>query len=376
MKNKAFRMAAATGIALFICSEAQFAQVPTWKGKIVKEGEIIVVQNPIEPIYREPILALKDDFVLGGSKAQGESVFVKARRIAVDNDGDIYVGDSKQACVKVFDKAGVYLRTIGRRGQGPGEMGWIDSIAVNPNNRELIVGDLNKLIVFDLQGRFKRNLVLRGMAPQASLDRQGNVFAWISDIRERRSILRLFSPDMTKILSDIVVDPDLPDLNMYSPRAYWILDPQCRLIFGYPKTYEISFYDEHLKIVKKIVREYELVKVTEEDKKIYMKRSLPPGTSGPVKHPCPAVHAAFRSFFIDDQSRLFVQTWERTSNGQQDIHDVYDSEGRFFGRIALNVHPDFINPTPRILKNNKLYAVEVDEEGYEIVKRYSVTWKH
>jgi len=87
-------------------------------------------------------------------------------------------------------------------------------------------------------------------------------------------------------------------------------------------------------------------------------------------------HAAFRSFFLDDHGRLFVQTWERTQDGRQDIHDVYDSEGRFFGRVALNVHPDFINPTPRILKNSKLYAVEVDEERYEVVKRYSVTWKH
>jgi hypothetical protein len=102
----------------------------------------------------------------------------------------------------------------------------------------------------------------------------------------------------------------------------------------------------------------------------------PPGHSGPVKQPCPSVHAAFRSFFLDDQGHFFVQTWERTSDGLQDIYDVYDSESRFFGRIALNVHPDFINPVQRILKNNKLYAVESDEEGYEVVKRYSVTWKH
>jgi hypothetical protein len=376
MRNKAFRLASATGIVLFIGSAFQFAQAPAWKGKIVKEGELTVVQNPKEPIYRDPILTLKEDLVVGGSKAQGEAAFSRARRIAVDRDEAIYVGDSKQACVKVFDKAGVYSRTIGRRGQGPGEIGLVESISVNPNNQELIVGDANKLIFFDLQGRFKRNLVLRGLATQASLDKQENVFAWISDIRERRSIFRLFSPDMTKILSDIVVIPDPPDLNMYTPREYWIIDPQGRLIFGYPKTYEISFYDEHLKIARKIVREYKPVKVTEEDKKIYMKRSLPPGFSGPPKHPCPSVHAAFRSFFIDDRGRLFVQTWERTSDGRQDIYDVYDSEGRFFGRIALNVHPDFINPIPRILRNNKLYAVEVDEEGYEVVKRYSVTWRY
>jgi hypothetical protein len=366
------------GLFLFfsISAEAKENQKPVWKGTIAKEGEVTVVKNPKEPIYQDPILTLKEDLIVGGSKAQGEAAFSTVQGIEVDQDGNIYVGDFRQACVKVFDKAGAYLRTIGRRGQGPGEMGAVLSFSVNPNNQELIVNDAHKLIFFDLQGRFKRNLILLGMATHASLDRQGNVFAWISDIRERRSILRLFSPDMTKILSDIVVDPDLPDRNMYSPRACWILDPQGRLIFGYAKTYEISFYDEHLKVIKKIVREYEPIKVTEEDKKIYLKRMNPPGHSGPVKQPCPSVHAAFRSFFLDDQGHFFVQTWERTSDGRQDIYDVYDSEGRFFGRIALNVHPDFINPIPRILRNNKLYAVEVDEEGYEVVKRYSVTWRY
>ena len=376
MENKAFCIAAASGIALFILSAVQFAQVPVWKGKIVKEGETTVVQNPKEPIYRDPILTLREDLVLGGSKAQGESMFARARSIAVDNNGNIYVGDFKEACVKVFDKAGVYLRTIGRPGQGPGEIGFVDSISLTPDNQELIVGEGNRLVVFDIQGRFRRNLVLRGLASYAFLDRRGNVYAWISDIRERRNILRLYGPDLTKVLSDIVVTPVPQDLNMYSPRDYCILDPQDRLIFGYAKTYEISFYDEHLKIRKKIVRAYEPVKVTEEDKKIYMKRSLPPRSSGPPKQPCPSRHAAFRSFFFDDHGRLFVQTWERTQDGRQDIHDVYDSEGRFFGRIALNVHPDFINPIPRILKNNKLYAVEVDAEGYEVVKRYSLTWRH
>ena len=367
-------MAAASGIVVFLCSAVQFAQAPAWKGKIVKEGEMTIVQNPKEPLYREPILSLKEEIVLGGGKAQGESAFSRAWSIAVDNDGNIYVGDLKQTCVKVYDKAGVYLRTIGRRGQGPGEMGTVESVAISHDNQELIVCDFSSLIIFDLQGRFKRNLGFRGLAARASLDRQGNILAMIADIRGRRDILRLFGPNMT--ISDIIAIPDPPDRNMYSPRAYWILDSQDRLIFGYPKTYEISFYDEHMKVVKKILREYEPVKVTQEDKKIYMKRMIPPGSSGPVKIPCPSVHAAFRSFFIDDNGRLFVQTWERTSDVKQDIHDVYDPEGRFFGRIALNVHPDFINPIPRILKNNKLYAVEVDEEGYEVVKRYSVTWKH
>jgi hypothetical protein len=359
-------------LVLLVTSAAQVR----WKGKIVKEGDVTIVLSTREPIYREPILTLKEEFVLGGGEAQGEAVFSSARKIAVDNDGNIYVGDIKQSCIKVFDKAGAHIRTIGRRGQGPGELSLVDSITINQDRQELVVGDIGKLVVFDLQGRFKKNIVTKGFLSSGFADGLGDVCLSIDDLREKRTIFRIFGPDTTAVLADIATIPQPPDLNIYSPRAYWILDPQDRLVFGYPKTYEISFYDEHFKAVKKIRREYEPAKVTDEDKKVYLKRSNPPGATGPPKYPCPSVHAAFRSFFSDDHGRLFVQTWERTPDGKQDIHDVYDAEGRFIGQFPLNAHPDLINPTPTFLKGDKLYTVEADEEGFEVVKRYSVVWKH
>jgi hypothetical protein len=362
-------------IFLLVFMVTTAAQV-RWKGKIVKEGDVTIVLSTREPIYREPILILKEELALGGGEAQGEAAFSSARKIAVDNDGNIYVGDIKQTCIKVFDKAGAYIRTIGRRGQGPGELSLVDSITISQDRQELVVGDIGKLVVFDLQGRFKKNMVTKGFLSSGFADGLGNVCLSIDDLREKRAIYRIFGPDMTTVLADIATIPQPPDLNMYSPRAYWILDPQGRLVFGYPKTYEISLYDEHFKAVKKIRREYEPAKVTDEDKKLYLKRSNPPGATGPPKYSCPSVHAAFRSFFSDDHGRLFVQTWERTPDGKQDIHDVYDAEGRFFGQFPLNAHPDLINPTPTILKGDKLYTVEADEEGFEVVKRYSVVWQH
>jgi len=364
-------------IAIFILGfVVTSAAQDRWKGKIAKEGDVTIVLNTREPIYREPILILKEELVLGGGKAQGEAAFSSARVIAVDDDRNIYVGDIRQSCVKVFDKAGAYIRTIGRRGQGPGELSLVDSIIISQDKQELVVGDIGKLVVFDLQGRFKKNIVTKGFLSSGFADGVGNVCLRIDDPREKRAIYRIFGPDMATVLADIATIPQPLVLNMYSPRAYWILDPQGRLVFGYPKTYEIAIYDEHFKAVKKIRREYEPAKVTDEDKKVYLKRSNPPGATGPPRYPCPSVHAAFRSFFSDDHGRLIVQTWERTPDGKQDIHDVYDSEGRFFGRFPLNAHPDLINPTPTILKGDKLYTVESDEEGFEVVKRYSVVWKH
>jgi hypothetical protein len=112
-------------------------QKPQWKGSITKEGDVTVVKNPKEPMFREPIITLKEELIMGGGKAQVESTLSKARGIAVDDDGNIYVGDAQQACIKVFDKAGAYLRTIGRRGQGPGEMSWVESVRADSVRRPI-----------------------------------------------------------------------------------------------------------------------------------------------------------------------------------------------------------------------------------------------
>jgi hypothetical protein len=375
MNIKACRGITMLALAWLFVSAISSAQTPVWKGKIVKENGVTIVQSPKEPMYREPILNLKEELTIGGEKSQGEAMFSSAWRIAVDNDGEIYVGDMRKAGIKVFDKNGTFVRTIGRPGQGPGELTLVGSLSVSRDNRDLIVGDMNKLMVFDLQGRFKRSIATRGLIDGADWDGRGNVFVQIFDISGRRSLFRVFGPNMTTVVSDIAVIPDPPKPNMFMPRAYWLLDPRDRLVFGYPNAYEISFFNEQFKVVKMIRREYDPAQVTGKDKKIYLKRSNPPGFSGPPKYPCPLVHAPFRSFFVDDQNRLIVQTWDRSPDGKQDIYDVFDSEGRFSGRFVLNVHPDPINPTPTILKNNKLYTVESDADGYEVVKRYAVTWK-
>lgn len=72
---------------------------------------------------------------------------------------------------------------------------------------------------------------------------------------------------------------------------------------------------------------------------------------------------------IDDEGRIFVQTYEKTSNENGYFYDVFDSESKYIAKIPLKVRP-------RVWKKNKLYTVEEDEVGYQYVKRYKVTWKY
>ena len=56
------------------------------------------------------------------------------------------------------------------------------------------------------------------------------------------------------------------------------------------------------------------------------------------------------------------------SEKENSVLDVFDSEGKFIVKIPLKIRP-------YVLKKEKLYTVEEDEEGYLMVKRYKINWR-
>ncbi|MCK4645040.1 MAG: hypothetical protein KAU46_02205 [Candidatus Aminicenantes bacterium] len=66
---------------------------------------------------------------------------------------------------------------------------------------------------------------------------------------------------------------------------------------------------------------------------------------------------------------MFVFTWEKVPDKDKRYFDVFDSEGKYIAKLPLN-------RGTQVIKKNKLYAIEADEEGYHIIKRYKVTWKY
>ena len=124
-------------IVLFASLSLLASPQAEWKGTVVKEGDVTVVKNPREPLSKTPILELKEDLSIGGPDAQGDDVFSQARQVVADDAGTMYVLDEQASDVKVFDASGKYLRTIGRKGQGPGELEFPMTLSLNRAAGEL-----------------------------------------------------------------------------------------------------------------------------------------------------------------------------------------------------------------------------------------------
>ena len=80
-------------------------QKAEWKGKIEIENGVKIIQNPGYPLYGEIKLELEEDLSIGNENDENY-LFYRARDIQVDLEGNIYVLDSGNHRLQVFDKNG------------------------------------------------------------------------------------------------------------------------------------------------------------------------------------------------------------------------------------------------------------------------------
>ena len=187
------------------------SQSPQWKGTISKEGDIVVVKNPKNPVFKEPILALKEDFSIGGAGAIGDHAFSYPKDIALDRGGNIYVLDLRECCLKVFDPSAKYLRTIGRRGQGPGEFGGPFFLSLLPQTGEIFVRDAGnrRISSFNISGSFLQQVPVRGLVGEIRVDSSRNIYIseTIFGSGAPQDVLKKLNPDMSRVLAEFIRHP-------------------------------------------------------------------------------------------------------------------------------------------------------------------------
>jgi len=108
----------------------------------------------------------------------------------VDAGGDFVISDGWQlGRVYVFAADGRYLRTLGRRGQGPGEYSTPVSLAVNSRGEILICDYLrNQILVFGADHGYKRSIAVKPRIRYfIHLDNEDGIFLYSGVVGPRQS---------------------------------------------------------------------------------------------------------------------------------------------------------------------------------------------
>ncbi len=92
-----------------------------WKGKVETIDSKKVVMNPAAPVKDATSVKMEELWRLGGETDDEDEFFGVIADIEIDENGNVYLLDSQLAEVKIYDKDGNFLNSIGREGEGPGE---------------------------------------------------------------------------------------------------------------------------------------------------------------------------------------------------------------------------------------------------------------
>jgi sugar lactone lactonase YvrE len=127
-----------------------------------------------------------------GSNGNGDGQFDLPHSLAVDEFGNVYVGDTRNVRVQKFDNNGNFLTKWGSRGIGNGQFGEVFGVAVDGSGSVYVTDRLNRAVQkFDSNGAFITRWGRFGTADGLFYDPQGITVddrgaVYVTDVSLRR----------------------------------------------------------------------------------------------------------------------------------------------------------------------------------------------
>lgn len=356
-----------------------------WKGRIVVENGIKTVKNPVQPLYGDIAFELEEDLAIGGDPEKEDSYFPKGTSgLAVDEEANIFVSDWSNARVQMFDKNGQFLRTIGRKGQGPGEFRSPGRLQLDASGR-LCVFDYPAIQIFDKAGRFVEKIASRAVNDPL-LFSSGAVYwreytgrkpgAFMESILKKepnetaaRAIARFrgeFRENQTYFVHHV-----------YTSIASLTPIDDSSFAYGFSADFRYFVADASGQTLLIVEKEEAPAKITAAERDWIRKQdSFLSYGRGPVADPrkemiFPDHRPYFQKLLADDQGRIYALKSKPVLEPDAPVRaDVFSRDGIALFRLTIPVQP-------YLIKAGYLYEVRQDKQDgeYRIVRHRIKNWE-
>jgi hypothetical protein len=351
---------------------------PVYPAKISVVDGVTTVMNPDYPRDGRVTYDMIEEISIGTNEGDERYLLSSPMGVKTAENGDIYILDWADVNIRVYDKDGRFLRTVGRKGQGPGDFNIPCYFCLLPDGTLCILDSANqKLSVLDGQGRFLRGFPLAGYCREVEAD-PGNELVFLEEKFPPRNVFgksgliqmtnRFFRADPDKgTLSELFefkgeqmfVIPKEGGSNGWFDSC-WSVRKKGGISIGYNETYEIWDFSPSGKPRFKYGRAFVPIKWKPKmrdpknpDFAFFSERDK----YGPKNEP------VFSSFLIDDNDNLWVELTPMNSKEAR-IYDVFTPEG-VYSRQVKTEHPI------SLFKNGRAYSIIYSRDGgYPSVKRF------
>lgn len=381
-------------------------------------GDTVVVRTESGSVWGGEV-ALAPEVSIGELEGDLEYLFGSIRSLAVAADGTIYVVDGQVPDLRAFGSDGTYLRTLGRPGEGPGEIKGPDGgLAILSDGRILVRDPGNARIqVYAPSGEALETWSIRGGFNTSNplfMDRQDNVYTQIlvdprADVRDWVIGLVRIGPDGTP--GDTLVPPDAgyeaPALEArvddgenrgvsrtgvpFSPSEEVTFHPDGYFLHGISDTYSFTLRRPGSPLAIERVAEAAAVtpgEKSEEEARVTrnMKSTKPDwrwnGPPIPDRKPYYTdLYAARdgRIWVVVSQPGVEVEDLDYDPTDPQSVpdrwrepvaFDVFEDDGTYLGRVTTPLGFSRY-PTP-VFDGETVWAVTRDELGVQRVVRFRV----
>ena len=413
MRTRAFRLLPAATTALLTGCGTDVDPSDFTPDTVVETiGDTTVVRTLSGSVWGTEAI-LVPEITIGQVDGPEDYLFGIIRSIAVADNGAVYVLDGQAQHVRVFDSLGVYVETLGRRGEGPGEFTAAEAVAALPDGRLAVRDPENQRVTVFGPGRGEMAewRYTGGVSTFSPLyaDTRGRTFLLAGDVSRVDEIVMeiiVLGPDGTHLdtLPEPSSDYEAPYVRAeapgglsvtygvpFTPRFHWTFHPSGHFLTGLSNDYRIDLARDDG--VLRIERSQDPVPASDAERTYQrdltvarIRRSLPgwdwDGPAIPGHKPffralragrdgriwvrlSTAGHPVDNAYHDPDDPGSFPVTWEEETR-----YDVFEPDGTYLGVV---VAPDEFTSFPvPVFGSDHVWAVTEDEQGVQRVVRYRI----
>ena len=338
----------------------------------VIEG-VRVVSNPNFP--RDGIIQdlLEEELSIGLAEGPEEYMLNRPFDVQAADDGTIFVLDWGDICIKVYDKDGQFIRTIGQKGQGPGDFGFLLYMALSSDGRIFVMNPVNRQVsVFSASGEYLEGFRFEGSHNEMKTDGMNRIY-YSKRTRKTATEDLPVSEEFTEVESVIQVirnEADGEDFFLVGEfdgekdqikrtgtgvmslssefSIVWEVNQYGLLYEGFNQEYKINVFDQDGKKMLTFGRDYEPVTKEFRMEELVRKSTMP-------------AYDPRIGWVFDEEGNLWVSIY--SENEGEVIYDVFSPQGLYLKQVFL---PCSICQ----IKKGKVYSIVTTEEGFMAVKRF------